>query len=80
MTIDNLREFFGWCSIFSYSLLLIWAGLLIFAKDWLYQLHSRWFQLDRQYFDTIHYCCIAAFKMMAILFNIIPYFALFIMS
>ena len=46
----------------NYLFLIIWLGMIVFAHDWGYRLHSRWFKLSVETFDAINYCGIAAYK------------------
>jgi len=76
MTIGTMRTVLGWCSIINMGLLLWWFLILVFAHDWVYRFHSKWFKLSVESFDTIHYAGIAFFKIAVFVFNIVPYFAL----
>ena len=76
MSIEEITEFLGWCAIFNIGLLLWWVLFIIFAHDWVYKMHTRWFYLEQQNFDTVHYAGIAFYKLSIILFNIAPYFSL----
>ena len=80
MTVEMTRAVLGWCSIINMGLLLWWFLALIFAHDWAYRMHSKWFKLSPETFDTIHYAGIVFFKMIIFVFNIIPYFALCIVG
>ena len=55
MTIDILREVFGWCSIINMGLLLLWFLIILFAHDWIYKFHSKWFKIPVETFDAVHY-------------------------
>jgi len=76
MTIEMMRAALGWCSIINMGLLLWWFLILMFAHDWVYRIHSKWFKLSPEMFDTIHYAGIAFFKIAVFVFNVVPYFAL----
>ncbi|MBW2479870.1 MAG: hypothetical protein JRF38_07750 [Deltaproteobacteria bacterium] len=76
MELEVIRAFFAWCSVFNIALLLWWAFFLMFAHDWTYRLHSRWFKISVEQFDAIHYGAMAAFKLGVLMFNLVPYFAL----
>ena len=76
MTIEMMRAALGWCSIINMGLLLWWFLLLMFAHDWVYRFHSKWFKLSVESFDAIHYAGIAFFKIAVLVLNIVPYFAL----
>jgi hypothetical protein len=76
MELEMIRAFFAWCSVLNMGLLLLWAMFFMFAHDWTYRIHSKWFNMPIDKFDTMHYAGIALFKMGVLLFNLVPYFAL----
>ncbi|MFI3217607.1 MAG: hypothetical protein QX189_00555 [Methylococcales bacterium] len=78
MTIEILSAVLGWSTIINMSILTLWFFLLIFVHDWLYQLHSKWFKLPAENFDTIHYAGMAFYKISIFLFNLVPFLALHI--
>ncbi len=80
MSIEMLIKFFGWCSVLNFALLLWWIFFMTFAHDWVYRMHSKWFYLEQQRFDTIHYAGIAFYKLSIIIFNVAPYLALRIIT
>jgi uncharacterized protein DUF6868 len=80
MSIELLTQFLGWCAVLNIALLLWWIFFMIFAHDWVYKMHSQWFYLEQQNFDSIHYAGIAFYKLSIILFNIAPYLALRIIA
>ncbi|MFK5969109.1 MAG: hypothetical protein QM487_03165 [Candidatus Marithrix sp.] len=80
MTIDIVREFLGWCSIINMGLLLWWVLFFMFAHGFIYRLHSKWFNLSVEKFDSIHYTGIAFFKITIFIFNIVPYLVLIIVD
>lgn len=80
MDISTLREFFGWCSVINIGLLLYWFVMIVCAHDWVYKVHTKWFKISTEQFDSIHYGAIAFFKLAVFVFNIVPYFALMIIQ
>ena len=62
MTPEFLRAFFLWCTVLNYALLLWWFFVFRFAHDRMYRCHSRWFKLEVDQFDTIHYAGMAFYK------------------
>ncbi len=76
MTIDLIREGLGWCFIINAGLLLLWFLFFVFAHDWIYRLHVKWFKISEEHFNSIHYSFIALFKIILFVFNIVPYIAL----
>lgn len=76
MSIDMLMKFFAWSTVINFALLIWWAAFIIFAHDWVYRIHTRWFYLNLERFDAIHYGGMAFYKLSIILFNVAPYLAL----
>ncbi len=76
MTVELLREFFGWCTLINLGLLIWWWLFFVFAHDWTYKLHSKWFNIETDRFDTIHYAGMAIFKLAILMFNLVPYLVL----
>lgn len=76
MSIDIIQNILMRCSIINIGLLLWWVLIIVFAHDWVYKIHSKYFKLSIEKFDTIHYTGIAFFKTLIFFFNIVPYIAL----
>jgi uncharacterized protein DUF6868 len=80
MSIEMLMKFLGWCAVLNIALLVWWALFMIFAHDWVYRIHSKWFYLNMERFNAVHYAGIAFYKLSIILFNVAPYLALRIIT
>ena len=80
MAIELVQEILGWCSLINVALLLIWFLFIVFAHDWMFRIHTRWFKLSSEKFDAIHYAGMGLFKMTIVIFNVMPYLALRIAS
>lgn len=76
MIIDFMRDAFLWCFIINMGILIWWAGFIIFAKEWVYKMHSKFYQLSKESFSMIHYAGIVLFKVFIFAFNLVPYIAL----
>lgn len=76
MNIEFAGDFLLWCAIVNYGVLLCWFLAFVFAHDWMFRFHSRWFRLSVERFDSIHYAAMAAYKVGILLFNLVPYVAL----
>ena len=50
------------------------------AHDWIYRLHSQWFPMPIEQFNAIHYAGIAVYKIGVLLFTVVPYVALVLVS
>ena len=76
MSIAIARKALLWCAIINYGVLLVWFLVFLLGHEWMYGWHSRWFQLSREQFDSVHYGGMALYKIGILLFNLIPYMAL----
>ena len=63
------------CTVVNYAILIVWFGVFVWAHDWLYRVHSRWFKVPVETFDSIHYGGIAIYKIGILLFNLVPLIA-----
>src|SRR5262249_57517158 len=75
-----LRVFLLWCLVSNYVILVWWFGEFVFAHNWMYRLHRRWFRISEERFDAIHYAGMAAYKIGILLFNLVPLVALLILG
>ena len=78
MSIDLLRSFFMWCTILNGALLVFSFLICACAGDWVYRMHGRWFAIPRETFNVVVYAFIGFFKIIFLVFNLVPYVALII--
>jgi len=76
MTTDELLGFLLRCAAINYAILLTWFGVFVFAHDWVYRMHTRWFRITPESFDAVNYGGVAVYKIGIILFCIVPAIAL----
>jgi hypothetical protein len=80
MSIEMVRSALLCCTIMNYAILLAWFLLFILAHDWMYLSLGRWFHLSVETFNTVHYAGMGIYKIGILLFNLIPYIALLIVT
>ena len=78
--LDALAGILIRCFLGGMVLLAVWFAWFVFAGDWIYQLHARWFQIPRPSFYAIHYAGMAVTKIAIILFFLLPWIAIKLMS
>lgn len=78
MDIHALRMFFGWCTVINLILFGIALLLYVFAGEWIYRVHTRWFPMSRETFRVAIYAGMGIFELLIIVFNLVPYLALLI--
>lgn len=76
MTLETIRATLAWCTVINIGILLLWFLFFIFAHDFMYKLHGKWFKMPVEQFDGIHYLGMAVFKIGFLLLNLVPYLAL----
>jgi hypothetical protein len=80
VTTNEIKHILLWCVVVNYAVLFVWSGVFIFAHDWMYRLHTRWFRLSLETFDALHYAGLAVYKIGIILLNLVPLIALWAVS
>jgi hypothetical protein len=80
MDLENLRAFFGWCTIINGGLLIFAFLICATAGDWVYRMHSRWFRIPCETLDRTIYCFLGAMKIIVIMLNLVPYVVLIIIG
>lgn len=80
MNMELLRQVLGWSLALNYLILLIWFLVFIYARTWMQSLHGRLFNLNDQTFDAIHYAAMAGYKILIMVFNLVPFIVLSLLS
>ncbi len=80
MNMQTLTTFFMWCTILNGALLLLWVTTWILAPNLVYRLQSRWFPIPRETFNVVFYSFLGLFKIVYLIFNVVPYVALWIIG
>jgi hypothetical protein len=80
MTVDILLGVLGWSAVINMGLLLWWFLWFMFAHDFMYRMQSRWFKISVEKFDALNYAGMAFHKITIIVFNVVPYLALRIIT
>ena len=78
MPVEQLLTTLLWCAAINYAILLLWFGVFVFAHDWLYRMHSRWFRFSRETFDALNYGGVAIYKIGNMLLFVVPAIALWL--
>jgi len=80
MAVAVLKNFFMWCTIINFALLIVSAIMCTFLGDWVYPIHSKWFSISRDAFNVAIYSFIGLYKILIIMFNLVPWIALVIIG
>ncbi|PLX85573.1 MAG: hypothetical protein C0617_03495 [Desulfuromonas sp.] len=80
MDIPTLTRFFMWCSIINGGLLLFWSAMCLLTPDLVFRTQRVWFPIPRETFDVLIYSFLGLFKIVFLVFNLVPYLALLIVG
>jgi hypothetical protein len=80
MTIDTLTNFFMWCTILNAGMLLVSLVLILALKNVAFKMHGKLFGITRDAFNTTIYGFLGFWKVVIIVFNVVPWIALLIVK
>jgi hypothetical protein len=80
MDIKTLTTFFMWCTIINGALFIYWVLICKFAPDFVYRMQSKWVSISRETYNVLMYSFLGLFKIIFLVFIVIPYVALLIIG
>ncbi len=80
MDLQTLTAFFMWCSVISTGIYLVWVLFLLLMPDFVYVVQTRWLPIPRETYNAIVFSFMGAFKVVLILFVLVPYVSLLIVG
>jgi hypothetical protein len=80
MAIETVTTFFMWCTIINGALLTFWITMCIVAPDLVYRTQKKWFPIPRAKYNVVMYSFLGLFKIVFLIFNVVPYLALLIVG
>ena len=78
--LTTLTTFFGWCTIISFSILLISMIGLISLKGTAIKIHGQLFGLDEKTLNAAYFSYLGNLKICSIAFAFVPWLALKLMA
>lgn len=76
MNLETLTTFLGWCSLINLSLLILATISLVVFKDLVTRVHSKLFGLEDENLHREYFRYLANFKILVLVFNLVPYLVL----
>lgn len=77
VNIETARDFFLWCTIINYGVLLLWCLAFWAGHHWHYRLMRWWLpSLTSEHYKLVNLHGIAIYKIAIILLNLVPFIAL----
>jgi hypothetical protein len=76
MDVQLLTQFFMWCTILNFGFLMFSFLFLVFGSAFVYRVHSKWFPMQRETFNVVLYSFLGMYKIVWLVFNVVPWAAL----
>jgi hypothetical protein len=80
MDIVTLTRFFMWCTIINGGVLSSWTIFFLFAPNLVYRTQCKWVNISQENFTVVMYVFLGLFKIMFLIFNVVPFIVLLIIS
>ncbi|KPK12738.1 MAG: hypothetical protein AMJ68_00600 [Acidithiobacillales bacterium SG8_45] len=77
---QTLKTFLIWCTAINGSLLTLWTIAFLFAPELTYKTQSKWIPIARENFNLAMYSFLGLFKILFLIFNVVPLLALLIIG
>ena len=79
-SIETIREFLGWCSVINLGMLIISTIVLMIMRSWIIKIHASLTGVTEAELPRIYIEYLGNYKILIIMFNVVPYIALSIMA
>ena len=76
MTIDQLTQFLGWCTLINLVFIVLTSILLVLFRASIGRIHQRLTGVSEPGLYRIYFQYLAAYKILFLVFNLVPYMAL----
>lgn len=80
MTVETLMAFFGWMALINIGVLLFSTLSTALLRTSGHKIHSALFKLSADELDKIYFQYLGLYKILTLIFTIVPYFALRVIS
>ena len=80
VTIEALREFFGWCSVINIGILIFSSIWVVLFRGFVAGIHTKMFDLEERDLSRVYIRYLAQYKIAIFILNVVPYFSLVVMS
>ncbi|MCP4843356.1 MAG: hypothetical protein GY887_16645 [Halieaceae bacterium] len=76
MDLEVLTAIFGWCAVINIALLLFSSLWVTVFREFTKRLHSTLMQVDASELNAYYFQYLGNYKLLILVFNIVPYIAL----
>ena len=75
-TLETLITFLGWSTLINFTFLLMTTLAIMFLRKPIIKIHAELFNLNKEDLGRAYFNYIALYKILIIVFNLVPYVAL----
>ncbi len=79
MTLETIMNFFGWMALLNIGILFFSTLTTALMRKTSHRIHSALFKIEPEELDKIYFKYLGLYKILILVFSIVPYFALRIM-
>lgn len=72
-TLAGIQTFLGWNLVIHFGLLLLTLAFLTLGRSWVVKLHQRFFPLSKEQLLSTYFHFVAAYKILILVFVVVPY-------
>ena len=76
MTVEQFTQFLAWCTVINFALLILASIALWAMRDFAARVHGAMFGLPQMVLNEQYFQYLAQYKILIIVFNLVPYLAL----
>ena len=80
MDIHTFTTFFMWCTILNFGILFVWTIFFMSARDFAYRTQSKLVPISQEAFNVVIYSGFAVYRILFVVFNLVPFVALLIVG
>jgi len=80
MDIQTLTTFFMWCTILNLGIMIAWTIVFASVPDFMYRMQTKWFPMPQETFNVVVYSALGIYRIVFVVFNLVPYVALLIVQ
>lgn len=80
MTLAQVTSVFGWMTLINIVIYLLAAAFIVFGRNWLVDLQSRLMGVPAEEWPRLYTDYLSRYKIALLVFNVVPYIALLIVS
>lgn len=79
-SVKALTSFFGWCAVINIGLLFFTTFFAVFMRRFALRVHSKMFALGEDDILRAYFQYLAQYKILTLVFSVVPYAALKLMT